>query len=145
MFLGPQGESSSTCCDAFFFGLHPCIWCSSNSIAQILLRMFLNPGESLLVEQYTSLHLPHSTLNHLHIVDLPIEVDSQGIIPTSLENLLAQRLADGLPIPKLLYTIPNGQNPTGEKISGTCFLRTCILAYLKHYIPLSREEAPSAT
>lgn len=53
----------------------------------------------------------------LHAFAVPI--DEHGIVPEELEALLASLRARqaagaaGPPFPKLLYTVPNGQNPTG--------------------------------
>lgn len=53
----------------------------------------------------------------LHAV--PVPIDAQGIIPERLAAVLAAARAaadapGGPRFPKLLYTVPTGQNPTGE-------------------------------
>jgi bifunctional pyridoxal-dependent enzyme with beta-cystathionase and maltose regulon repressor activities len=40
-------------------------------------------------------------------------MDGQGLLPAALDAMLTQRSAAGLPLPRLLYSIPTGQNPTG--------------------------------
>ena len=42
-----------------------------------------------------------------------VPVDGEGIIPGEMRNVLEQRKAAGLKQPKMLYTIPVAQNPTG--------------------------------
>ena len=42
-----------------------------------------------------------------------IPVDGEGIIPGEMRSVLEQRKAAGLKQPKMLYTIPVAQNPTG--------------------------------
>ena len=45
-------------------------------------------------------------------------MDQQGIIPSCLDALMAARAASGQRLPRLLYTIPCGQNPTGSVMSA---------------------------
>ncbi|GAB4436302.1 MAG: PLP-dependent aminotransferase family protein [Anaerolineae bacterium] len=76
-------------------------------VCQILLR----PGDVILVENPTynfALDLCRSL--QLKIVGVPL--DEHGLRVDSLEPLLQQHH------PKLLYTIPNFQNPTGACLSG---------------------------
>jgi DNA-binding transcriptional MocR family regulator len=40
-------------------------------------------------------------------------MDNQGLLPAALDAMLTQRSAAGLALPRLLYSIPTGQNPTG--------------------------------
>lgn len=49
---------------------------------------------------------------------VPVPIDAQGIIPERLAQVLAAaraaaRAPGGPAFPKLLYTVPTGQNPTG--------------------------------
>jgi DNA-binding transcriptional MocR family regulator len=43
-----------------------------------------------------------------------IRNDGDGLIPEHLESTLKQFKAAGKRAPKVLYTIPNGQNPAGS-------------------------------
>ena len=72
----------------------------------LLCAAFLNPGDTVLVESPTF-------LGNMQIIRLaegrliPVESDGQGILPDMLERaVLAHR-------PKMLYTIPTFQNPSG--------------------------------
>jgi kynurenine/2-aminoadipate aminotransferase len=47
---------------------------------------------------------------------VPVSTDGEGLIPGALATLLDNWPA-GLPPPKVLYTIPNGQNPSGASMS----------------------------
>ena len=93
---------------------------------QIVLRMFLNPGDTLLCEEYTYPHVPESMLSPLHIKTVPIHVDNEGLVPEHLEASLNEMQARGEALPKLLYTVPVGQNPTGECV----FCRQLLLLQL---------------
>ncbi|GKU84852.1 PLP-dependent aminotransferase family protein [Niallia sp. NCCP-28] len=46
-----------------------------------------------------------------HIIDIP--VDEDGLNTDHLEGMLEERKQAGLPMPRLLYTIPTFHNPTG--------------------------------
>ncbi|MCL6517575.1 MAG: PLP-dependent aminotransferase family protein [Alicyclobacillus sp.] len=50
-----------------------------------------------------------------HILAYP--VDGDGLMVEALADDLAQRRRRGLPLPRLLYTIPSSQNPTGTTMS----------------------------
>jgi aromatic amino acid aminotransferase I len=77
------------------------------------IRTFTNRGDTILAEKYTfSSASECARSNGLNIA--PVEVDLEGIIPEELEKQLANWVG---PLPKLLYTIPTGQNPTGGTLS----------------------------
>ena len=77
------------------------------------IRTFTNRGDNILAEQFTfSSASECARANGLNII--PVEVDLEGIVPELLEEQL--RNWKGA-MPKLLYTIPTGQNPTGGTLS----------------------------
>lgn len=45
-----------------------------------------------------------------------IPEDEDGLIPSTLESVLNERLSRGLQMPRVLYLIPTGNNPTGTVI-----------------------------
>lgn len=75
-------------------------------------RTFLDPGDAAVVEAPTftwSLAVVRS-----HGVDtVGVEMDDDGLDVDALAVELARRRRAGLEMPKLIYTIPNFQNPTG--------------------------------
>merc|ERR1711976_1144553 len=81
----------------------------------------LNPGDHIIVEQPTypvGIVSPHA----LGAKHLGVEVDQDGLIPASLREVLSKwRPEDAKDpksdIPRLLYTIPNAQNPSGAMLS----------------------------
>lgn len=79
-----------------------------------VLRTFVNPGDPILVEEFTFA----SALNSAHAagaVCVPAKMDLEGLLPEALEEQLENWVG---PKPKLLYTIPTGQNPTGSSLSS---------------------------
>jgi kynurenine/2-aminoadipate aminotransferase len=91
-----------------------------NHTLEMVFSMLMDRGDSCLVEEYAypvvieSIALPKG----FDVYAVPI--DSQGIIPEELETVLANLHAkgDAVKFPKVLYTVPTGQNPTGCTISA---------------------------
>lgn len=80
------------------------------------LRLFCNKGDTVLLEEYTySSSVEAATTQGLNCVAM--KTDNHGIVPEELEKLLQNWNSHSQgPFPKLLYTIPNGQNPTGSTL-----------------------------
>jgi DNA-binding transcriptional MocR family regulator len=47
---------------------------------------------------------------------LPLPTDAAGVITEKLEEVLRQRKEGGLPLPKFIYIVPNGDNPSGATL-----------------------------
>ncbi|KAG8818184.1 hypothetical protein FRC17_010913, partial [Serendipita sp. 399] len=74
----------------------------------------LNPGDSLLVEEWTYPSALSSALPiGVHMVAVPL--DSMGMRPDALRDILENwdESVRGFKRPRLLYTVPIGQNPSG--------------------------------
>lgn len=78
------------------------------------LRTFVTRGDSILVEEY-SFSSALETVHAQGVNTIPVAMDAEGILPDALEKMLDQWVG---PKPKLLYTIPTGQNPTGSCLSA---------------------------
>jgi len=76
----------------------------------LVLRTLLRPGDTVLIEQPTYLHML-DLLADAGAEVVPIPCDNEGIIPACLEEALARRR------PRLLYLTPTYQNPTGACMS----------------------------
>lgn len=79
-----------------------------------MLRTFTNRGDSILVEEFaftSALETAHAN----GTTAIGVKMDLEGIIPEALEEQLANWVG---PLPKLLYTVPTGQNPTGSSLSA---------------------------
>jgi DNA-binding transcriptional MocR family regulator len=77
------------------------------------MRIFMEPGDSILCEEYTYPHVPESLIIPMGYKSVGIKIDERGIIPDRLLETLEKLHGSGNKMPKLLYTIPTGQNPTG--------------------------------
>ncbi|KAI9376057.1 pyridoxal phosphate-dependent transferase [Aspergillus egyptiacus] len=78
------------------------------------LRLFCERGDYLLMEEYTFSSAQETALP-LGIKVAPIKMDKQGLLPDALDDILSNwdEAARGARKPRVLYTIPTGQNPTG--------------------------------
>lgn len=90
-----------------------CLSCGATSAMEICMRMLCNKGDTILTERYTY----PGTIEGAQLIGLEIKgigMDAEGIIPEELREVLDSWncKTDG-PRPRLLYTIPSGQNPTG--------------------------------
>ncbi|EDO14514.1 hypothetical protein Kpol_278p2 [Vanderwaltozyma polyspora DSM 70294] len=79
------------------------------------LRVFCNKGDVILAEAH-SFSSSLASAEAQGITTFPIPIDEHGIIPEKLEEIL-DNWTPGAPKPKLLYTIPTGQNPTGTSLA----------------------------
>ena len=89
-----------------------CLTCGSTSAFEIVLRMFCNRGAAVLTEEYTYPgFISSAQLLGLHTVG--IRIDDNGLIPEELARILSTWDDSKGSRPRVLYTIPSGQNPTG--------------------------------
>jgi len=79
---------------------------------QLLARTFLDPGDRVLVETPTYLGAIMAFAGYEAVVD-GVAVDDDGIRVDELEDALRRG-----PRPKLLYVIPDHQNPSGLSLSA---------------------------
>ncbi|MGW7319718.1 aminotransferase-like domain-containing protein [Streptomyces sp. NPDC054854] len=78
----------------------------------LLAAALLEPGDAVLVENPTYLAaLQCFGLAGARVI--PVPCDAQGLLPDALEEILLRER------PKLLYTVPTFQNPTGRTLPGT--------------------------
>jgi GntR family transcriptional regulator/MocR family aminotransferase len=104
---------------------------SQQAIA-LVCQLLLKPGDAILVEQpsYNFALELFRTMN-LRIIGVPI--DERGMQVEMVETLLQQHH------PKLLYTIPNFQNPTGVCLSGERRRELVVLAN-RYNIPILEDD-----
>eukprot|EP00879_Flechtneria_rotunda_P000651 GHRR01000765.1.p1 GENE.GHRR01000765.1~~GHRR01000765.1.p1 ORF type:complete len:584 (+),score=193.54 GHRR01000765.1:499-2250(+) len=98
-------------------GMEIVITQGSSAALEALFRMLLEPGDPVLLEEYTYAHVVEAHLLPMGCELLPVRLDAGGVDPTHLDALLTARQAAGQPLPRVLYTIPTGQNPTGSVMS----------------------------
>lgn len=82
----------------------------SQQVLDLVTKLFINPGDSVIVEEPTYLCAVDAFKSYgANLVG--VEMDDDGIRVDELEQVLKNR--DDV---KLLYTIPNYQNPTGRSM-----------------------------
>uniref|UniRef100_A0A674IFB7 Aminotransferase class I/classII large domain-containing protein n=1 Tax=Terrapene triunguis TaxID=2587831 RepID=A0A674IFB7_9SAUR len=86
--------------------------------------MLVNPGDNVLLED-PSYSGTLSALKPLGCNIIKVPTDKHGIIPKALKEILsrwrpedAKKLNNNLP--KFLYTVPNGSNPSGTSLTADC-------------------------
>jgi len=89
------------------------ITAGNNPTLDAVFRAFLDPGERMLVEEFTYPHIAESLVAPPGFVAVPVPLDGGGIVPEGLERVITEEIEAGRRVPKLLYTVPVGQNPTG--------------------------------
>lgn len=103
------------------------------------LRMFLNRGDTLLIEEYSFPSvLECARPQGIHPV--PVKLDGHGIVPALLDSQITNwdETISGKR-PRVLYTIPTGQNPTGSTLS-TDRRRELYLVCQKHDLIILEDE-----
>jgi DNA-binding transcriptional MocR family regulator len=81
----------------------------------MICRLFVGEGGRILVEAPTykdAIHIFRDQKSELH----PVPMDENGVVVEALRDIVERLSSEGYP-PKLFYTIPNFQNPTGRTTS----------------------------
>ncbi|MBW6464263.1 MAG: PLP-dependent aminotransferase family protein [Firmicutes bacterium] len=81
----------------------------------LLSRILVNPGDAVLVEEPAYIG-GMSAIKSYGGIPVGIKMDEEGVIPSVMEKTI-KRLKDEGKNPKIFYTVPNFQNPTGYTTS----------------------------
>lgn len=78
------------------------------------MQTLMNPGEMFLTEEWTYPSALATAKPH-GVLPAPVKIDGEGMRADDLRKVLTEwdEKARGAPRPKLIYTVPVGQNPTG--------------------------------
>ncbi|HKU68468.1 MAG TPA: PLP-dependent aminotransferase family protein [Candidatus Baltobacteraceae bacterium] len=100
----------------------------------LIAKILIDPGDHIVLEN-------PSYLGAIQAFDayqaryLAAETDEDGMIPESLDNVLAH----AEPLPKFVYLIPNFQNPTGRTLAAD--RREQIVRICEHYgVPIVEDD-----
>lgn len=105
----------------------------------VVCRAFLDPGDNVFLEGPTfSWSLAVIQTYDIEIDSFP--VDAEGVDADAIADELDRRTSAGRTLPKLLYTIPNFQNPTGVTLSRS--RREHLLELATEYDFLILEDDP---
>jgi 2-aminoadipate transaminase len=100
-------------------------------------RLLVEPGDTVLVEEF-SYQGTLSKLRRLHADIVPVPLDHEGLRIDALANILEDLGRNGI-VPKLIYTIPTIQNPTGS-ILPLERRRALLSLARKHGVPVFEDE-----
>ncbi|CAH0714778.1 unnamed protein product, partial [Brenthis ino] len=78
-------------------------------------ELLVNDGDPVITTEYSYTGF-YSSLRPYNPEIIGIPEDEHGLVPETLESILNNRLACGLKMPKMMYLIPTGNNPTGTVI-----------------------------
>ena len=99
----------------------------STQAMDLLCKAMIDPGDTILVENPSFLgNLQCMKLYQANLV--PVESDGDGLLPDDLEAKIRQHH------PKMLYTIPTFQNPTGKTLPADRRRRIAELANEYHVV-----------
>lgn len=124
-----------------------CLTQGSTSALDLSLRMLCQRGDSILTEEYSFSSAIESFIP-MGIRPVGIKVDAEGLCPKNLDYVLSNwtdgaKLSagkyDGARKPKILYTVPTGQNPTGAT-QGTQRRKDILAVCEKHDIFVLEDE-----
>jgi 2-aminoadipate transaminase len=88
----------------------------SQSAQDVVAKVFCDPGDVVLIEDPTYVGALN-TFEAYQVDVQPVPVDSDGLVPDRLQQRISELKAAGKTI-KLLYTIPNFNNPSGVLLSA---------------------------
>jgi GntR family transcriptional regulator / MocR family aminotransferase len=104
----------------------------SQQAMALVCQVLLKPGDAVVVESPTY-NLGLELFRTLDLKIVPLPVDGEGMCVEQLEPLLQQHH------PKLIYTIPNFQNPTGACLGGGR-RRALVSLAIRYNIPLLEDD-----
>jgi kynurenine/2-aminoadipate aminotransferase len=85
----------------------------TNHTIEVVTSLLMDRGDAILCEEYTYFYIIDSVAPSHGYFPCPVAVDQNGMCPESLRQVLEDMVRRGDKLPKLLYTVPCGQNPTG--------------------------------
>jgi 2-aminoadipate transaminase len=109
----------------------------SQQALDLIGKIFLNPGDAVVVEKPTYLGALQA-FNQYQATYAAVPMDEDGMRVDEVERVLAQQHARGQRI-KFIYALPNFQNPTGRTMSLARRRRLVELAS-QHGVPIVEDD-----
>ncbi|KAF1811359.1 PLP-dependent transferase [Eremomyces bilateralis CBS 781.70] len=113
----------------------------STSALDMTLRMFTTKGEKILSEDYTFASAVQ-TAEPMGVGVVGVKMDAEGLLPGHMAEILGgwDAVKMGAPRPRVLYTVPTGQNPTGATMGKQ--RRQDVYAVARQYDVIILEDEP---
>ncbi|KAK9835444.1 hypothetical protein WJX74_000131 [Apatococcus lobatus] len=88
----------------------------TNHALEVVTALMMERGDPILCEEFSYFYMLDSVITAAGYKVLPVAMDQHGMKPEHLNQILQRRSELGMSIPRLLYTVPVGQNPTGTTV-----------------------------
>ena len=135
-------EHTELVCNPPYADWRCCLTVGSTGALEQAYRMLLDRqrGDSMLTEEY-SFSTALETVAPLGIKVFGVDIDEQGLLPESMDEILSNwdAGARGARKPHTLYTVPSGQNPTGAT-QGEARRRAIYAVAQKHDVYIIEDE-----
>ena len=104
----------------------------------LVIQALIDPGDYVITEQFVYMGTTKQlTFYEANTVGSPI--DDQGLIPEKLEETILNIKSQHGVMPKMLYTIPEHQNPTGSTLPKSRKLEILDICH-KYWIPILEDD-----
>ncbi|MBA46565.1 MAG: hypothetical protein CL893_00585 [Dehalococcoidia bacterium] len=104
----------------------------------LIIQALIDPGDYVITEQFVYMGTTKQlTYYNANIVGSPM--DDQGLIPEEFEKTILKIKNDHGVMPKMLYTIPEHQNPTGSTLPKARRLQIIDICH-KYGIPILEDD-----
>ena len=104
----------------------------------LIIQALIDPGDYVIAEQFVYMGTTKQlTFYNANTVGSPI--DDKGLIPEKLEETILKIKNDHGVMPKMLYTIPEHQNPTGSTLPKDRRLKIIDICH-KYGIPILEDD-----
>ena len=104
----------------------------------LIIQALIDPGDYVIAEQFVYMGTTKQlTFYNANTVGSPI--DDKGLIPEKLEETILKIKNDHGVMPKMLYTIPEHQNPTGSTLPKDRRLKIIEICH-KYGIPILEDD-----
>lgn len=133
-------EHTEIVCNPPYADWHCALSVGSTSALEQAYRIFCERGDYILSEEYTFASAVETALP-LGIKFAAVKMDAEGLLPESMDELLTNwdPTTRGARKPRVLYTVPSGQNPTGAT-QGTARRQAIYKVAQKHDIYIFEDE-----
>ena len=104
----------------------------------LIIQALCDPGDYVITEQFVYMGTTKQ-LSYYNVNTIGSPMDDQGLIPEKFEETINKIKNDHGVLPKMLYTIPEHQNPTGSTLPKSRRLQIIDICH-KYGIPILEDD-----